>query len=189
MNILEKYIDIAIESVKEWGSPYINQTIKILKTDVHNEAREDFPIVPKIWHLGTVCCVDNDILMIDEALHRFPIMAIRYGDIRRLPFPDDYFDVVLDFSTIDHIGEYEIVLDEYERVTKLYGIVNIVVWLNKVDRHISFPGDSGQYYFNEKEFSEYVGSRFGVLKKETYPWALGGDGTGILTRFLCRKND
>ncbi|MCL2046633.1 MAG: class I SAM-dependent methyltransferase [Oscillospiraceae bacterium] len=70
----------------------------------------------------------NYIVGIDPALDEWETKAsignnweIQFGDAHGLEFPDNYFDVIVSFSTFEHILNIENALNEVRRVLKPYG--------------------------------------------------------------------
>lgn len=59
------------------------------------------------------------------------------GDLRRLPFPDDSFDVVACFEVIEHIEEQDAVLDEFARVLRPAGVLLV----SSPNRKVYLPGN------------------------------------------------
>jgi 2-polyprenyl-3-methyl-5-hydroxy-6-metoxy-1,4-benzoquinol methylase len=59
------------------------------------------------------------------------------GDLRRLPFPDDDFDLITCFESIEHVPDPELVLDELRRVLRPGGIVVI----STPNRDVYTPGN------------------------------------------------
>lgn len=67
-----------------------------------------------------------------EAIHlaveksRETTIKFKQADIRKIPFPDDFADVVLCIGVIEHIMDYENCLNEIKRVLKSDGLVYVV---------------------------------------------------------------
>lgn len=75
---------------------------RILKTDLFDEAVGD-GLIPFLRQRGRHAFgVDVSPAVTDAARARFPELDIRRADARRLPFVDEYFDVVFSNSTLDH---------------------------------------------------------------------------------------
>lgn len=87
---------------------------RILKCDCWNEADGDTPIANVVG----AECVEIAPDCIRRAQARFPGLVATVGDIREMPFADKTFDMVIDLSTIDHMFDFQVALDEYVRVTK-----------------------------------------------------------------------
>ena len=106
--ILDEYLEIA--------KSLSGKDKTILKTDVFNEVR-DLPIRGGI--LGNILAKEKFAIEIREdyvkKASRMDVV-VRKGDIRSLPYPNELMDVILDFSTIDHVVEYEKAVREYVRV-------------------------------------------------------------------------
>ncbi len=45
------------------------------------------------------------------------------GDVRELPFPDESFDIVIDFGTLHHVRPARQALSEVERVLRVGGVL------------------------------------------------------------------
>jgi SAM-dependent methyltransferase len=78
-----------------------------LKTDLFDETVTD-GIVPVIREAANeVTGIDFSSDVVDRAKRRDPRLTTRAADIRQLPFEDGSFDLVVSFSTIDHLGSLE----------------------------------------------------------------------------------
>ncbi|MEM4396989.1 MAG: class I SAM-dependent methyltransferase, partial [Candidatus Woesearchaeota archaeon] len=49
------------------------------------------------------------------------------GDVRNLPFKDNYFDYVVSYGVVEHFDETEKAIDEFYRVLKKKGLLFISV--------------------------------------------------------------
>ena len=74
---------------------------------------------------STYCGFDNSYRRLAFAARRYPQYHFLVGDARQLPFPDDYFDMVLLIDTSHHLSdeEFKIVLQEMRRVSKRYVVI------------------------------------------------------------------
>lgn len=61
---------------------------------------------------------------------------LHHGDVRRIPFDDESFDVVIDFGTLYHIAGSQIALDEIARVLAPGGTF---VYETKASQLLSHP--------------------------------------------------
>src|SRR6185369_4771330 len=78
-----------------------------LKTDLFDETVTD-GIVPVIRQLAdSVTGIDFSSDVVDRAQRRDPRLVTQTADIRRLPFEDGSFDLVVSLSTIDHLDSVE----------------------------------------------------------------------------------
>lgn len=158
---------------------------RVLKTDCYNEARTEFPILPTPDTAPRWLYIDIDNEIISEAKEKYPHLIIRHQDIRCLELENSSVDIIMDFSTIDHIPDYQVALNEYKRVLVKNGRLLVIVWLDDEARHTPSLTDAGQFYFGKKEFISELMERFLVLIKHEYSGVIGGDGT--LTRFVCEN--
>lgn len=71
--------------------------------------------------------LDNDPDEFNLAVRSGSLKRVEFhlGDARRLPFPEDYFDVAVSMETIEHFREQEEFLREIKRVVKPEGVVVI----------------------------------------------------------------
>ena len=152
--ILSDYFRIAQELAGEG--------LDILKTDAYNET-ESLPIPGGIARNipGRVQIIELDSSRCRQALRMG--FVVTHADIRQIPFEDGSFDLILDFSTIDHVGDYQVVLKEYARLLRPNGTASIVFWTKPV-------GDldkDGQYYFTHDEFMADITTIFQTGRIET----------------------
>lgn len=73
-----------------------------------------------------VAGVDIDAATIAHASSRYAALGnLRYqcADITRLPFPDQSFDVVVSFETLEHLAAQEALLAEFSRVLTVDGVL------------------------------------------------------------------
>ena len=138
----------------DFASIFTDQDLCILKTDCHNESGIYDISIP----LGPVLNVGNKLKSIeinqdtiDLAAKKFPNLHIAKGDITRLDLSEK-FDLILDYSTIDHVqpSEYKKVLESYRALSNN---ISIIVWLAKTDQ-IEEAKDGDQMYFNNLEFTQ-----------------------------------
>lgn len=169
-----KYLYLAFRALEMCGvmSP------KVLKTDCWNEA-----LAPPHLQIANVIrpyCSEVVILELDPELAAKVPGAI-VGDIRDLTrFSDEEFDIVMDFSTLDHVHEYKKVLDGYKRILKSGGILVLVVWTAE-----KLVYDHQQIYFNREDFFLDVMLRFGIHKEEEVD--PGYSHAGSLILYFCRR--
>src|SRR5437762_93398 len=101
-----------------------------MKTDLFDEVMTD-GIVPVIREVAdSVTGMDFSADIVDRAQRRDPRLTARTADVRRLPFEDGSFDLVVSLSTIDHLGgtdEMEQAVQELARVLAPAGTLVITV--------------------------------------------------------------
>jgi len=73
----------------------------------------------------TVIGADISEVAIEECNNKYKADNLIYKVINGLeiPFPDEYFDVVVSFETIEHTTEFNKMLNEFKRIIKKDGIV------------------------------------------------------------------
>jgi len=93
----------------------------VLKTDAFDEAVGEglYPFLQQ--HAREVHGIDIAPEAVNEAARRYPGFHVRRGDVRKLPFSDSSFDLVVSNSTLDHFPaakEIHRSLQELNRVLK-----------------------------------------------------------------------
>jgi len=92
---------------------------RLLKTDLWDEAVSDGLYPALMTHARHVVGIDISAAVVDAAVKRYPALHARCADVRRLPFTDAAFDVVVSNSTLDHFGsiaDIQTALAELHRV-------------------------------------------------------------------------
>tara|TARA_B110000503_G_scaffold143436_1_gene244861 strand:- start:4892 stop:5623 length:732 start_codon:yes stop_codon:yes gene_type:complete len=130
--------------------------LKILKTDSHNESglySHSIPLMPALSQGNEAQSVEIDDEILDLAKTKHPDLRFNSGDIRALSV-EQMFDVVLDFSSIDHVtgAEFEQVLRGYKQIATF---ASIIVW------HSDTRSDTSiQTYFPRADFSAKLAEAF-----------------------------
>lgn len=122
---------------------------RILKTDTYNEICGDYRELPLLYQYD-MAYIEVDGKKCESAHKLHPELNIVQGDIRELPFPDNYFSAIVDMSTIDHIHPDDVptVVAEYNRV--LDGRLIMVAWcMNHPPEPKPWNPDE-QYYLSNK---------------------------------------
>jgi ubiquinone/menaquinone biosynthesis C-methylase UbiE len=151
-----------------------------LKTDCWQEAEDFNPIQADYY-----CELYQEL--VDKAKAK-GYNAVK-GDIRKLPFEDKKFGLLMDFSTIDHIEDYEPALKEYNRVLKDDGNFFLVVWTSIDDGDFLSDEDSfgnPQYYFDYQTFKETLKKYFYIDEHDFFPY---NNPYGNLAWFKCEKTN
>jgi hypothetical protein len=138
-----------------------DKSIRILKTDTHNESNIfniSIPLAPILADGNDLTCIEIDPEVLKLAKKNFPNIRMLEGDIRKLNRNEKY-DLILDFSTIDHIqqAEYKEVLKSYREMSKN---ISIMVWLSNTR-----PNEEKQYFFNNLNFRNDFREIFGNFKE------------------------
>jgi SAM-dependent methyltransferase len=101
-----------------------------LKTDLFDEAMTD-GIVPVMRESAdSVTGIDSSAEIVERVGDRSPNLAVRTADVRRLPFDQDSFDLVVSISTLDHLESVEEIGDailELARVLAPGGMLALTV--------------------------------------------------------------
>jgi SAM-dependent methyltransferase len=132
------------------------RNLDILKTDCWNEA-EGSPIPGGIADniRGRIKLLEIDRGRIEKCATETDAY---WGDIRKIPFRNNRFDLILDLSTLDHIpfSDVPTALAEYARVLNDKGEVLLFVWCGE--------GQSAkQFTFPEEELLCEIKPYFGVI--------------------------
>jgi len=111
---------------------------------------------------AAVTGIDIDADVVAEAQRRFGQHAkeIMEGDLARLPFEDESFEVVVSFETIEHVDEPERALAEMHRVLRPEGLLiisspNPEVYLGDNEHHVR--------EFRPEELAEKIRVHFGQV--------------------------
>lgn len=104
-----------------------------------------------------------------------------FGDIGRLPFPDDSFDLVLAIEVLEHVPFPELALAELSRVGRRDLVVSVPrerIWSVANLARGKYIGELGNTpghinHWGKKGFAELVGRRFDVRSvRSPFPWTM-----------------
>ncbi|NCT74930.1 MAG: glycosyltransferase [Chitinophagaceae bacterium] len=95
--------------------------------------------------------------------HASQKLSFLQGAMTDIPFPDNFFDVLVSFESLEHISgrEQEIFLSEIKRVLKDDGIA--IISTPNTETYSATLKQANPFHereLNEKEFTELLGSRF-----------------------------
>lgn len=100
-------------------------------------------IIPFVRRGYSVTGIDASQVMLEQfrqKLHNIPPnLQLIHGDASQLPFPDQSFDVVLTVHMIHTVANWQVFLDEVERVLKLQGYYLNAQWITPPAR-MEFEG-------------------------------------------------
>ena len=151
---------------------YKNRGLKILKTDTHNESGIwdiSIPLAPILAEGNELTCIEIDEVTLQKAKQRFPDLDMRHGDIRT--WEGDY-DIIFDFSTIDHVADYREVLKRYRANA---ADLSCIVWLSDTR-----PCTTHQYFFPPVQFTKDIVEIYGTIDRTE----LYHEGSATLAHFL-----
>jgi SAM-dependent methyltransferase len=104
-----------------------------------------------------------------------------FGDIGRLPFEDDRFDLVLAIEVLEHVPFPELALAELDRVARRDVVVSVPrepVWRAANLARGKYPRALGNTpghinHWGRRGFADLVGRRFHVRSVQTpFPWTV-----------------
>lgn len=95
--------------------------------------------LPFVKSLGfTYYGLDSSKDMIERAKQRFPNENIELGDVFKINYPDNQFDIVMNIDILMHIPNYSIALKELFRVTKKVFVLKISYIWEKYPTKVDF---------------------------------------------------
>lgn len=167
--LTDKYWIAEITRLLDGWFPKKRNNRKILKYDLYNEATGTSAVSDWLIKQGfDLYGVDISKEVVKRAKMNFSKKVspkhMLLGDIRKLPFKDNSFDIVFSFGTIEHIRENQRSVDEAFRVLKPGGFF-ITGINNKIDIW-------GSYFVNEitnniyKHITSYEASFFPWQQRE-----------------------
>jgi SAM-dependent methyltransferase len=125
---------------------------------------------------STVQVVGLDIETIDVRNHQFPYAV--QGHLEHMPFPSNYFDVIISKSVIEHLADPPAVFREFHRVLKPGGRV-ILSTPNKYD-YVSFIAMITPYRWHRRLVNRIVG----VPEDDVFPTLYRANTPARLTKEL-----
>lgn len=125
--------------------------------------------------------MDYDRREIIDARRNIPFSNLSVGDIRALPFFDNFADVVVCSEVLEHIADPRQAISEIHRVTRKYAILSVPrepLWriLNllrfKYVKHVgNTPGHVN--HWNAVNFGKFVGEYFHIVEMRfPLPWTI-----------------
>ena len=123
--------DAHLRLVERWAGPL--ERSRILKTDLFEESAGDDAFFPVLAGPGNeLHGLDLSAAAVGAAVARYPAEGIRgvAADVRRLPYRDGVFDLVVSNSTLDHFASAAPIhesLAEFARVLKPGGVLIVTL--------------------------------------------------------------
>lgn len=107
--------------------------------------------------------VDIDVVSIKKAQEKYKLknLHFQHGDVTKLRFENNTFDIIVCFETIEHVIDYNEALKEIKRVLKKDGIL-IMSTPNKVEYsdHRNFKNEFHYHEFYVDEYKQWIQSKF-----------------------------
>ena len=69
--------------------------------------------------------IDNNEQAIAYANKNYPELEIKKGDVYKLPYKDNSFDLVLCMEVLEHLDKPLVALEELKRVSKKYVLLSV----------------------------------------------------------------
>ncbi len=114
---------------------------------------------------GAKYVVGSDISKetIDYAKKQYQKENIEFvlNDIKKLDFPDEEFDCVVSFETLEHVKDQDMVINELKRVLKKEGI--LIISTPNSESRTDDEEDTNRFHEKEltvKELKEIIGGKF-----------------------------
>jgi len=168
-----RYVGKSFSKATEIGLNYVqSENVNVLKTDLWNEVVEHRgDSISKYQNKENFRLHGIDIskVVCFQARSKVKNVRIIQAIIENLPFKGNFFDLILDLSTLDHISETKAlgVLQEYRRVLNKNGILVLVFSIAARFRHIRAGPSSNVplHYVFSHEFVGKVQNSFNVLEE------------------------
>lgn len=145
--------------------------------------------------------VDNSVKTIALLNKNFPELRISFGDVRKLPYIDESFDIYLSHGVVEHFeeGPQEIIGEAY-RILRKNGILFLTVPFMNMWRLVTRPFDTivenshrkkyntyfYQYAFTRKEMISFLNQN-GFRVIETFPWGVTLPLVDLIRRFFYKE--
>jgi SAM-dependent methyltransferase len=118
------------EGAQGWGAPLYDHVLRAANIGPGTTVLDCGCGAGRFAHLATqrgakVAGIDAAANLVDIATQRAPQAELRVGDFEALPWPDDSFDVVTSFSTVQFADDHVRALSEARRVSR--GSVWVVI--------------------------------------------------------------
>jgi SAM-dependent methyltransferase len=171
VNLSQRYTAVQCIRLFEAGMNYVRtERPVILKTDLWTEgvARSREVLLSAIGRTGPIKAYAMDIspVICERARPWLPGVDIRKGTIEHLPYLEQFFDLILDASTIDHIPNPDAAIAEYARCLKPGGILCVMFACNPGTLQRKRVASSDYFTFRPADIDRMLsGAKFHVLKR------------------------
>ncbi|NQZ99690.1 MAG: class I SAM-dependent methyltransferase [Myxococcales bacterium] len=140
----------------------------VLKTDLFNESEQQSEnkniireIAPNCSKIFAVEIDKRTLGLARDQLQEIDNIELFNDSVTSLPLADGSVDLLLDFSTIDHVIDYRDVLKEYLRVIRKGGRAVLFVWLIEGSATV-IRQNPNQCFFNISEFEQALEQHFSI---------------------------
>lgn len=125
--------------------------------------------------------VDYSKTAIDIGKKLHPSLNLKQGDIYKLPFKDNTFDLVICCEVLEHLEDPEKALKELTRVSKKHVILSVpnepLFMMSNFFRGKNWSrwGNDIEHiqHWSSRKFKQFVGTRLRVAEvKKPYPWTM-----------------
>ena len=109
--------------------------------------------------------ISEEVINYCQKCYRNKNLAFEVMDATDLKFPDNSFDVIVSFETIEHLSDHDLFLTELKRVLKPQGVV-IISTPNKAV-YGKLEGDAHKFHLKEfylDEFKDLVSRYFNIQR-------------------------
>ncbi|KKU86817.1 MAG: hypothetical protein A2667_02680 [Candidatus Wildermuthbacteria bacterium RIFCSPHIGHO2_01_FULL_47_27] len=115
------------EEIKFLADDYLSVGDKVLDIGCGNGRLLEFLLKITADYTG----IDNSEKLIEVARKKYPAAKFQTADGLKLPFPDNYFDIIYSIAVLHHIPSKELRLrfcEEAKRVLRHGGLMILTVW-------------------------------------------------------------
>ena len=131
-------------------------------------------------------------LIIEETKAFSSNLRVQYGDLRKMEFPDNYFDLIVSSSVFEHIHDFDIALAEMNRVLKPGGFVYShfgPIWSGSYGHHLWYQIGSRAITYHTLVLPPYC--HLLMTENELRDWLeqKGEDEADEVAKYVFRSKD
>lgn len=108
----------------------------------------------------------NSIAYARKQYQNNPRLTFQVGEANKLPFPDNFFDLIVSLETIEHVADYSGFLAESQRILKADGLLILSTpdreTTKKILIDIAYQNPFHLHEFSRQELKELLGQRFEI---------------------------
>jgi ubiquinone/menaquinone biosynthesis C-methylase UbiE len=109
----------------------------------------------------SVIGVDIDEPTVNHASEAYPAHSFERGDVAQLPFPDDSFDMIVSFETLEHVRDAPAALAEFRRVLAGDGL--LIASTPNAERYM-VDNEFHEREFTQQEFEQLLTPHFDEVR-------------------------